>query len=158
MARLEVEYDSSVSNSAPCEPQPGGCASFFPFPYGDGRLVELPITLPQDHTLFELLEKPGPDVWLDCIARVKASHGMACVLTHPDPAAGYTGVPENEAHYRRLLDEVATSDAWTPLPRDLARWWRARAEEPAAGLVDGGSPGSAVLSSEGRLEIVPPTR
>lgn len=155
---LGFEYDSSYSNTAPCEPQPGGCGSFFPFPMGD--TVELPITLPQDHTLFELLEQPGPDTWLICLERIRAANGMACVLAHPDPAAGYMGMPENEASYVRVLDAVAASEAWTPLSRELAGWWRARAVTPAEdiGVLQGASYGTAVLGPSGRVDIAPAAR
>jgi peptidoglycan/xylan/chitin deacetylase (PgdA/CDA1 family) len=158
MHLLEFEYDSSYSNTAPCEPQPGGCGSFFPFPV-DG-LIELPITLPQDHTLYELLEQTDASTWLSVLERIRQSHGMACVLTHPDPAAGYLGSEGIDAHYGELLDSVASSGAWTPLPRDLARWWRTRAATPPdrAGSVEGMSYGSAVLGDDGELEIVAPSR
>jgi hypothetical protein len=154
--RFEFEYDSSVSNTAPCEPQPGGCGSFFPYFVGD--LVEMPITLPQDHTLFELLEQTDASTWLECLERIRGAHGMACVLAHPDPAAGYIGMSENEAHYVELLDVVAGSDAWTPLPRDLVRWWRLRAHTETVDAADSErmSFGTAVLDASGRLEIVPP--
>ncbi len=155
---LGFEYDSSVADTAPFEPQPGGCASFFPFQIGE--MVELPITLPQDHTLFGLLGEDDAQTWLTKIELVRASHGMACVLAHPDPSAGYIGLAENEAHYRALLDVVAESGAWTPLPRDLARWWRARAHAAPAATAggEGGSLGTAVLQSSGRLELVAPER
>jgi peptidoglycan/xylan/chitin deacetylase (PgdA/CDA1 family) len=155
---LEFEYDSSFSNTAPCEPQPGGCGSFFPFPL-DG-MVELPITLPQDHTLFELLQETGPETWLDVLRLIRGSNGMACVLAHPDPTAGYTGMPANEASYVGVLDAVAGSEAWTPLPRDLARWWKARAETTAGDIsaLEGASFGTAVLDASGRVSIVPPAR
>ena len=150
---LGFEYDSSYSNTAPCEPQPGGCGSFFPFALGD--TVELPITLPQDHTLFELLGQSGPDTWLTCLERIRDANGMACVLAHPDPAAGYMGMPENEASYIRVLETLAASDAWTSLPRELARWWRARALTSAEdiGALQGASYGTAALAADGRIEI-----
>ena len=153
---LEFEYDSSVSNTAPCEPQPGGCGSFFPFAVGG--LTELPITLPQDHTLFELLDETDATTWLTCLRRVQEANGMACILAHPDPASGYMGRPENEAHYIRVLDAIAASDAWTPLPRELARWWRRRGEAPMSQIesIEGISFGTAVLDPSGRLEIHPP--
>lgn len=150
---LGLEYDSSYSNTAPCEPQPGGCASFFPFPL-DG-MTELPITLPQDHTLFELLEQTDASTWLACLDRIRRSHGMACVLAHPDRAPGYVGMPENEARYAEVLDAVAASDAWTPLPRQLAMWWRRRGAQVSA---DGSRPGTAVLDLSGEVRIVPPER
>ncbi|HEY5482863.1 MAG TPA: hypothetical protein VIK31_03500, partial [Propionibacteriaceae bacterium] len=155
---LEFEYDSSVSNSSPCEPQPGGCGSFFPYPI-DG-LIELPITLPQDHTLYELLDHSDSSTWLTSLKRIEGANGMACVLTHPDPGTGYIGCPGNEIHYGDLLDAVAAADAWTPLPRDLVRWWRTRAATPLTqiGNGEGISFGTAALDPSGRLEIVPPSR
>lgn len=153
---LGFEYDSSVSNSAPLEPQPGGCASFFP--YGVEDLIELPITLPQDHTLFGLFERQDVSVWLSILDAVEAMNGMACVLTHPDPGVGYLGAPGNLDHYAALLDAVRDSDAWTPLPRELARWWRARATTSMEHIeaLDGMAFGVATLDAVGNLEIIPP--
>lgn len=155
---LGLEYDSSYSNTAPCEPQPGGCGSFFPFPL-DG-MTELPITLPQDHTLFELLAERGPGTWMNVLDLIRRANGMACVLAHPDPAAGYMGMPENETSYVTLLDEVAASDAWTPVPRDLARWWRTRAATPRPDVrrLEGASWGTAVLDESGEIRITAPER
>ena len=51
MPQLGFDYDSSYPDTDPYEPQPGGCCSWLPFFNDD--LVELPITLPQDHTLFD---------------------------------------------------------------------------------------------------------
>jgi hypothetical protein len=153
---LQFEYDSSFSNTAPCEPQPGGCASLFPYPI-EG-LIELPITLPQDHTLFELLGENDASLWIGVLDRVRASNGMACVLTHPDPTPGYVGGGGNLRHYGELLDYVKEWGAWTPLPRDLATWWRERLEaEPcdAAGL-DGASVARASLDTSGALLLSPP--
>jgi len=153
---LEFEYDSSVTDTAPYEPQPGGCASLFP--YTVGSIVELPMTLPQDHTLFSLLGHADGQVWLDKLALIRESHGLACVLTHPDPASGYIGMPENEQRYLEVLDVVAASDAWTPLPREAARWWRTRSEwAPSLGdRLEGFSAGTAVLDEAGALRLVPP--
>ena len=155
---LGFDYDSSVSDTAPFEPQPGGCASLFPFPTGD--LVELPITLPQDHTLFGVLGQTDAKTWLAKLQLIRDANGMACVLSHPDPTRGYIGLAENEAHYCDLLDVVADCGAWVPLPRDLARWWRVRALTPwsEAGSIDGISYGRAVLDPSGHLRVVPPAR
>lgn len=155
---LGVEYDSSVTDTAPFEPQPGGCGSLFP--YLVDRVVEMPMTLPQDHTLFGLLGQTDAHVWLDKLARVRRAHGMACVLAHPDPAGGYIGLPENEAHYQELLAQIATSDAWVPLPRELASWWRARdrAQAAQADALPGAAIAHARLGVGGRLEFVVPGR
>ena len=56
MPRLGFEYDSSYSDTDPYEPQPGGCCTYLP--YFNRDMVELPITMPQDHTLFAILQQP----------------------------------------------------------------------------------------------------
>ena len=53
LADLPVSYDCTVPMSDPYEPQPGGCCS--PWPFFIGSVVELPYTIPQDHTTFTLL-------------------------------------------------------------------------------------------------------
>ena len=63
MPRLGALYDSSFPDTDPFEPQAGGCCSIFPFFLDD--MVELPITLVQDHTMWELLQQPGIDLWLE---------------------------------------------------------------------------------------------
>lgn len=155
--RLDFEYDSSVTDTAPHEPQPGGCASVFPYLIGD--LVEMPMTLPQDHTLFGVLKQRDASTWIDKLATIKRDNGMACVLTHPEPGAGYIGEPKNEERYRHVLDVISADDAWTPLPRDLARWWKERAQMPAGQLVGVRAvAGEAVLDETGQIRLEPPTR
>lgn len=153
---MDFEYDSSFSNSAPCEPQPGGSATFYPYPIDD--LIELPITLPQDHTLFELLGHADHSMWIDGLERIRAAGGMACILTHPDPTPSYVGGSANLRHYASLLDHVKEWGAWTPLPRDLARWWTAREQAaPAeAAAMAGGVVGHARVDDAGRLYISGP--
>ena len=51
--QLGLEHDSSWSDVARYEPQKGGSCSWLPFFIGD--VVELPITMPMDHIMFDLL-------------------------------------------------------------------------------------------------------
>ena len=60
MPELGCLYDSSFPDTYPFEPQAGGCCSIFPFFLGD--LVELPITLVQDHTMWEILRHDAMDL------------------------------------------------------------------------------------------------
>ena len=120
---LPVSYDCSLPHSDPFEPQPGGCCSLWPFFIGD--VVELPYTLPQDHTLFTLLRHRSIDVWVAQLERIERLNGLAQVLTHPDP--GYLGNPRNRWLYVELLDAVRERPSvWRVLPRDVAAWWRQR--------------------------------
>ncbi|MEO5710586.1 MAG: hypothetical protein ABIQ59_12275 [Nocardioidaceae bacterium] len=121
MPRLGFSYDSSYADTDPYEPQPGGSCSYLPFFNRD--LVELPITLPQDHTLFEILGHQDGAVWVAKSAEVRRRGGMVLALTHPDYAHG----PALGA-YRQLLDAVSGDPtAWYALPREVAAWWRDRA-------------------------------
>jgi peptidoglycan/xylan/chitin deacetylase (PgdA/CDA1 family) len=124
MPLLGFDYDSSYPDTDPYEPQAGGCCTWLPF-FNEG-LVELPITVPQDHTVFEILRHSDGRVWLDKVEQVRARGGMALVLTHPDYLP-----PGSRAFaaYEELLAAHADDDtAWRALPRDVASWWRTRAE------------------------------
>ena len=61
MTAMQFKYDSSFPDTDPYEPQTGGCCSIWP--YFLGSMVELPLTLPQDHTLFEILQHRDIGVW-----------------------------------------------------------------------------------------------
>jgi len=122
MPLLEFDYDSTYSDTAPYEPQPGGCCSWLP--YMIEHLVELPITLPQDHTLFEILGGLDEGLWLDKARFLRSKGGMALVLTHPDYARNQRLVRA----YTSLLSEFAGDPSvWKALPREVADWWRRRA-------------------------------
>jgi hypothetical protein len=122
MPRLGFEYDSSYSDTDPYEPQPGGCCTYLPYIH-DG-MAELPITLPQDHTLFSILRCRDAQIWLRKAQRLRERGGMVLVLTHPD----YARDERLAAGYRDLLDAFHDDDTvWHALPIQAAAWWRDRA-------------------------------
>jgi hypothetical protein len=122
MPTLGFDYDSSYTDTDPYEPQAGGCCALWPFM--NGQLVELPITLPQDHTLFTILNVPGADVWLGKARALRERRGLALVLAHPD----YALDPRLAAAWRLLLEEFAAdTTCWRALPCEVAQWWRQRA-------------------------------
>ncbi|MGZ8575015.1 MAG: hypothetical protein ACXWZC_13885 [Actinomycetota bacterium] len=123
MPLLGFDYDSSYSDTDPYEPIAGGCCSLLPF--FNERMVELPITLPQDHTAFVILQHADGALWLDKAAHIRDRGGMALVLTHPDYARDSPLVDA----YRSLLAFVDEDpSAWRALPRDVSDWWRRRAD------------------------------
>ncbi|MBA2643490.1 MAG: hypothetical protein H0U82_11270 [Actinobacteria bacterium] len=132
MQQLGFAHDSSYADVARYEPQSGGSCSLLPFFLGG--LVELPITLPMDHTLFELLDEEDGRVWFEKASFVRERGGMALLLTHPD----YLLDPIRLAEYERFVAHVGgDSSAWLALPRDVADWWRRRAAsklEPSGAL------------------------
>jgi hypothetical protein len=122
MPLLGFDHDSSYSDTDPFEPQAGGCCTWLPF-FIDG-LVELPITLAQDHTLFVILRRPDEAVWLEKAKLIRRRGGMALVDTHPD----YLLEPGRLEAYRRLLAyATAQTGTWCALPSEVSAWWRRRA-------------------------------
>ncbi len=123
MPLMGFDYDSSYTDTDPYEPQPGGCCTYLPF-VNDG-LVELPISLPQDHTLFEILGHSDGALWVSKARELRDRHGMVLVLAHPD----YARDDRMLGAWRQLLAEFAGDEtAWQALPREVARWWRDRAD------------------------------
>ena len=143
MGELGCLYDSSFPDTDPFEPQSGGCCSIFPFFLGD--LVELPITLVQDHTLWEILRLPSIEVWREKSDWLISHHGLINVIVHPD----YVDSPERLNLYDQLLRYLRTQlddgYGWHALPRDVASWWRTR-----AGLRIEGDEGAARVGGENR--------
>ena len=118
LADLPVDYDCSVPHSDPFEPVPGGCCSLWPFFLGE--VVELPYTLPQDHTLFTLLGERSSSVWQKQLDGIERLNGLVEVLTHPDP--GYLGDHSKRALYAQFLDVLCERPGlWKPLPREAAQ-------------------------------------
>jgi hypothetical protein len=120
---LGVEHDSSWCDVARYEPQPGGTCSWLPFFIGE--VVELPITLPMDHTIFEVLGETTEASWLEKTAFLRKYGGMALMLTHPD----YLLDPERLLAYDRFIGIQAGDQAvWHALPHEVADWWRERGD------------------------------
>lgn len=132
MPELGCLYDSSFPDTDPFEPQAGGCCSIFPFFLDD--LVELPITLPQDHTLWEILRDRSIRRWVEKAEWIVRHHGLVNLIVHPDYV-----VDENRlALYDRFLAWLAEhSGGWHALPREVAAWWRERADLKCVEGADG---------------------
>lgn len=121
MQELGVDYDASCFDVDPFQPMPGGVGGVWPFIVG--KLVELPYTLPQDHTLLVTLGQPACETWLKKLAWLKRLSGLALLITHPD----YLTTTDRMDQYRRFCDHVAQDpEKWAALPRDVATWWRQR--------------------------------
>lgn len=124
MGELGCLYDSSFPDTDPFEPHAGGCCSIFPFFIDD--LVELPITLVQDHTVWEILRRDPIELWAPKTVWIARHHGLVNIIVHPD----YVVSPERLATYEQFLvflrQRLDRDGGWHALPRDVAQWWRAR--------------------------------
>jgi glycosyltransferase involved in cell wall biosynthesis len=150
MHHLDVQYDASTFDTDPFEPQPYGVGTIFPFwvprppasrkrfagkglSPGNGNggnegYVELPYTLPQDSTLFLLLQERHPDIWFQKADWVAAHGGMVLLDTHPDYMAFNGTLKEWEYPielYTRFLEYIKTRYSgryWHALPREAAAY------------------------------------
>lgn len=122
----EFKYDMSVPNVGHLDPQHGGCCTVLPFFIG--KIVELPLTCSQDHTLFNVFGDYSIDLWRRQIETILANNGLITVLVHPD----YVIEERAQSTYKKMLAHLAElrdqNQVWAPLPRDVAEWWRRRNE------------------------------
>lgn len=132
---LEIAYDSSTFDTDPFEPQSDGAGTIFPYwvardntEGSRGAYLELPYTLPQDSTLFLVLQETSAEIWLRKLDWIARHGGMALVNVHPDYLC-FDGSPTERtypvSHYIRLLEYVQkryAGEFWQPLPRELSRY------------------------------------
>jgi peptidoglycan/xylan/chitin deacetylase (PgdA/CDA1 family) len=153
MPLLGFDYDSSYPDTDPYGPEGGGCCSWLPYEI-DG-VVELPVTLPQDHTLFEILGHADGQEWHVKTEHLRRRNAMALLITHPDYMLGDRRLDE----YRRYLSAFAQDgSAWRALPNEVCRWWRRRmgsrlVREGDGWAVEGAAAGEAQIGFVEPLEL-----
>lgn len=128
---LDLLYDASTFDTDPFEPQPDGVGTIFPFwvqSHGIKGYVEMPYTLPQDFTLFVLLQETSIDLWKKKLDWVAEHGGMALAIVHPDYMC-FDGKPNDYEYpvdlYEQLLKYVTArygDICWFATPREVAVW------------------------------------
>jgi peptidoglycan/xylan/chitin deacetylase (PgdA/CDA1 family) len=151
---LDIEYDASCFDADPYQAMPGGVGGVWPFIAG--RFVELPYTLPQDHSLFVALNERDGRIWEEKLKYVARLGGMALVITHPD----YLDADFRIDAYRGLLEQAREmAGMWSVLPAEVAAWWRQRDASTAWRDADGEWRIEGPAAARGRaaaLQFVPP--
>lgn len=135
---LEVLYDASTFDTDPFEPQPDGVNTIFPFirrsKATGAEYVELPYTLPQDSTLFLVLQEKTSRIWREKLDWIAKHGGMALINVHPDYTCFTDPCRYNEypvARYVEFLDYVKEHYAgryYHCLPRQMAELIRGRTQ------------------------------
>ncbi len=131
---LEIEYDASTFDTDPFEPQPDGMQTIFPFwVQGNSNqkgYIELPYTLPQDFTLFVLMQERDIGIWKRKLDWIAECGGMALLNVHPDYinfGEGKTKTGEYPVtYYEELLKYVKgryEGQYWHVLPKEMANFW-----------------------------------
>jgi hypothetical protein len=152
MPLLSFEYDSSYPDTAPYEPQSGGCCTWLPF-FIQG-MVELPMTMPHDHNLFVILGERDERVWIKKAEVLRERGGMAVMVTHPDYFVDARIFVAYERFLRRYADAPG---AWKALPRDVSSWWRRRAASRIE-RTEGGWKVTGPAAQEARIDFATQAR
>ena len=146
--QLDIQYDASTFDTDPFEPQPDAAGTIFPFwiktPTGTngtagtptappfpttsrGGYCELPYTLPQDSTLFMLLQERTNEIWRKKLDWVAGRGGMVLLNVHPDylPIQGDARsspltVRDHYIDLLKYLSKTYGQSYWHVLPRDMA--------------------------------------
>ncbi len=131
---LDIEYDASTFDTDPFEPQPEGMHTIFPFWVqrpGGGGYVELPYTLPQDSTMFLVLQETTANIWKRKLAWLARHGGMVLLNAHPDYMTFEGEKPGSSEYpvslYEEFLEHIHAEYAgrfWQPLAREVAGWYR----------------------------------
>jgi hypothetical protein len=133
---LNILYDASTFDTDPFEPQPDGTHTIFPFlithtENGTRReYVELSYTLPQDSTLFLLLQEKSARIWKEKLAWLVQHGGLALVNIHPDYIDFSEDASDPSKYPVALIEDFLVhvrdtyGDAfWNPRAKDLAQWY-----------------------------------
>jgi hypothetical protein len=123
---LDFSYDMSVPNAGHLEAQRGGCCTVLPFFNGD--LLEIPVTMTQDYSLFNVLKNYSIDQWKKETAQIMGLHGLMCIIVHPD----YIISERERRVYEQLLQHLQSlrdnDRVWITTPSEVDQWWRERAQ------------------------------
>jgi hypothetical protein len=125
LGALRFSYDMSIPCVGHLDPQPGGCCTALPWFIGD--ILEIPVTMVQDYSLFHILNDYSINLWKRQLADVLHGNGLASFIVHPD----YIDTPKAKNVYMQLLEHLcqirSTDGAWIARPHEVDKWWRKRA-------------------------------
>jgi hypothetical protein len=93
--------------------------------------IELPYTLPQDFTLFVIMNGKNIDVWKKKLDWIAQHGGMALLITHPDYMSfngKRPGLGEYPSEYYeeflKFIKSQYDTQFWNALPKELASYFK----------------------------------
>jgi len=135
LMHLNIHYDLSSFDTDPFEPQSDGVDTIYPFfvSFNNNGVgyVELPYTLPQDFTLFVLMEEKDINIWKQKLDWIVKHGGMALLNVHPDYLYFGNDRPDMEefpmTFYRDFLIYIKNNykdQYWHVLPKEMSAFWK----------------------------------
>jgi len=158
LGKADFLYDSSMPSWEPLSPtslKPHGIGTVFPLVISG--LVEIPVSLPQDHQLIRVGGwgvSAAVDQLLEVSMWIKKIGGACVLLVHPDYEFGQQ---EGREEYLRLLGSFRSDPACDIMTLgEMARWWIYRQDSSIGedGTVNVRSSDNGDLSGELDLELV----
>ncbi len=122
LGKAGYTYDTSVPSWEPKHPS-------FMKPYGIGTanpmrvdsIIEIPVTLPQDHQMLQVLgmtPKQTVEAWIELKGVVRDIGGICTILMHPSYEMAH---PKNLSTYEDLINNLTIGDdAWLTVPSEIA--------------------------------------
>jgi len=135
MHALDIDHCVSTFDTDPFEPQPDAAGTIFPFWVPNTSpsqgFVELPYTLPQDSTLFLILQEQTIAIWTRKLDWVAEKGGMVLLNTHSD-YMNFGGKPLSReeypvAFYTEFLKHVKSAYAgkyFHATPSEIAAYFK----------------------------------
>jgi peptidoglycan/xylan/chitin deacetylase (PgdA/CDA1 family) len=115
-------YDTSIPTwefKHPATMKPHGIETIYPLIING--LIEIPVTLPQDHQFLHVLGLAPKEVvekWLDAISIIKSLGGLCTFLIHPDYELANASVDV----YEELVNTIVSdTEAFVTVPSEIAR-------------------------------------
>ncbi len=135
LSKLNIEYDSSTSDTDPFEPQLNNVNTIFPIliEETDSKegFVEIPYTMPQDFTLFVLMQYKDIKIWKEKLDWIAEKKGMVFFNTHPDYMYFNNKRKKPWEYpvelYIEILKYIKTKydgQYWHVLPKEMAHYWK----------------------------------
>ncbi|MCC7429704.1 hypothetical protein IT568_02555 [bacterium] len=122
ISQLKIDYDLSTFDVDPYQPIAGGTHSIFPFCYKN--YVEMPYTLPQDHTVFITLNSENTNIWIKKTKWLVKNHALVLLNTHPDYLDTEVRLNAYLDYLKFLKNEM--EGMWNEIPKVVASWWKFR--------------------------------
>jgi hypothetical protein len=134
MHELNIQHATSTFDTDPFEPQPDGVNTIFPFwvvePNVKKGYVELPYTLPQDFTLFILMDEADDSIWRKKVDWIAENGGMALLNSHSDYMQFNKNLPLRPETYPvdvyigflQYVQERYKGRYWNALPREVSQF------------------------------------
>jgi peptidoglycan/xylan/chitin deacetylase (PgdA/CDA1 family) len=122
------DYDSSVPDTEFCSPVAVRNGATTVFPFFIGKMVEVPLTMPQDFFMRHIYKYDSNKVfqiWKSKIDYIRSVGGLVSFNIHPD--SYISGNEEYLNLYEKIIRYVSKfDDCWKALPNEVALWWRER--------------------------------